>query len=148
MAKLLTLLSLVVVATAAQAPEPPTRSLLCLATNIYLEAGNQPWRGKLVVKDVTLNRGGSICRTVFARKQFSWTNQQKWSKIESFLDRPKLSVLERRAWEESKKAALSEEVVLSKEYKYFHATNIRPYWSGAGVVIGNHRFTATKKGIK
>jgi spore germination cell wall hydrolase CwlJ-like protein len=130
----------------AEAPANPERNLLCLEANVYLEAGNQPWKGKLAVKDVTLNRGGNICKTVFARKQFSWTHQLKWSKIESFLlDRPELTVLERKAWEESKKAAQSSEVVLSKEYKYFHATSVSPYWTGPGVVIGSHKFL---KGVK
>jgi spore germination cell wall hydrolase CwlJ-like protein len=125
----------------AQAPKQADQNLLCLAANVYLEAGNQSWKGKIAVKDVTLNRGGNVCKTVFARKQFSWTHQKKWSKIESFLlDRPTLSVLERKAWEESKKAAQSSEVVLSKEYKYFHAVNVKPYWTGAGIVIGDHKF--------
>jgi spore germination cell wall hydrolase CwlJ-like protein len=142
----LSILFTLVLATAAQAPGAPELNLLCLEANVYFEAGNQTWKGKIAVKDVTLNRGGSVCKTVFARKQFSWTHKQEWTKIESFLlDRPELSVLERKAWEESKKAALSEEVVLSKEYKYFHATNVRPYWTGPGVVIGNHKFL---KGVK
>jgi spore germination cell wall hydrolase CwlJ-like protein len=145
---MLKLLILLVAAASgkAHAPANPERNLLCLEANIYFESGNQPWTGKLAVKDVTLNRGGSVCRTVFARKQFSWTHKQRWAKIESFLlDRPELSVLEQKAWEESKKAAQSDEVVLSKEYKHFHATNVRPYWSATGVVIGNHKFL---KGVK
>ena len=142
----LSILFTLVLATAAQAPEAPEKNLRCLATNIYFESGNQTWKGKLAVKDVTLNRGGSVCKTVFARKQFSWTHKQEWTKIESFLlDRPELSVLERKAWEESKKAAQSDEAVLSKEYKHFHATDVRPYWSATGVVIGNHKFL---KGVK
>jgi hypothetical protein len=86
---------------------------------------------------------------VFAKKQFSWTHQQKWAKVESFLlDRPELNKLQSKAWEESKKAALSNEVVLGKEYTHFHATYVNPYWTREGVVIGSHKFIATKKGSK
>ena len=139
-------LSILLLTTTAYTPDSPKVSLLCLATNIYFEARAEPWKGKLAVKDVTLNRGSNVCKTVFARKQFSWTHQQTWNKIESFLlDRPELVALERRAWEESKKAALSAEVVLGKEYKHFHATYVSPYWTGKGVVIGNHKFI---KGVK
>jgi spore germination cell wall hydrolase CwlJ-like protein len=130
----------------ALTPELPTQNLLCLEANVYFEAGNQAWRGKLAVKDVTLNRGGNVCKTVFARKQFSWTSQQRWAKIESFLlDKPQLNSREAKAWEESKNAALSSEVVLSKEYKFFHATYVSPYWTGPGIVIGDHKFL---KGVK
>lgn len=130
----------------AAAPLQVGSNLLCLAANVYFEAGNQSWRGKLAVKDVTLNRGGEVCKTVFARKQFSWTHQQRWSKVESFLlDSPKLSKLEKRAWEEAKVAAQSSEVVLSKDYKYFHTLSVSPYWTGPGIVIGEHKFL---KGVK
>lgn len=126
---------------AACAPKPKEVALLCLPANVYFEAGNQAWKGKLAVKDVTLNRGESLCKTVFAKKQFSWTHQQKWHTIESFLlDKPQLNKLQQKAWEESKKAAQSSEVVLSKEYRHFHATYVSTYWSGPGVVIGDHKF--------
>ena len=122
------------------------RPLLCLATNIYFEAGNQTYKGKLAVKDVTLNRGGYICDTVFKRKQFSWTHQREWSIALSFLlDEPKLNKLEAKAWEESKKAASDLTTVLPRDYTHYHHIDVTPYWSKAGIVIGNHKFL---KGVK
>lgn len=117
------------------------RPLLCLAANIYFEAGNQSYEGKLAVKDVTLNRGGYVCNTVFKRKQFSWTHQKDWSLILSFLlDEPKLNKLDSKAWEESKRAAKDSKVVLPKGYTHYHATYVSPYWTKGGIVIGNHKF--------
>ena len=122
------------------------RPLLCLAANIYFEAGNQSYKGKLAVKDVTLNRGGYICDTVFKKKQFSWTHQQAWSVILSFvLDEPKLNKLDSKAWEESKRAALDTTIVLPEGYTHYHHIGITPYWSKSGIVIGNHKFL---KGVK
>lgn len=116
----------------------------CLAANIFFEAGNQPYKGKLAVKDVTLNRGG--CKAVFKRKQFSWTHQQSWSRIESFLlDKPELNYLDAKAWQESKKAAQDSTRVLSSQYTHYHSTAIRPPWTKDGVVIGDHKFL---KGVK
>ena len=55
----------------------------CLAKNIYYEAGVEDYTGKIAVAQVTWNRvrhgrwGKSICRVVYAKKQFSWTHQNK-----------------------------------------------------------------------
>lgn len=121
-------------------------NFLCLATNIYFEAGNQSMKGKLAVKDVTINRGDNICDVIFKKKQFSWTHQKSWSTVKSFLDdRPKLSKLEMRVWNESKKAARSKKRVLSKDYTHFHTTDVKPVWTGKGTVIGKHKFLKGKK---
>ena len=51
----------------------------CLARNIYHEARFEPYIGKIAVAQVTFNRvldgkwGDTICKVVYARKQFSWT---------------------------------------------------------------------------
>ena len=146
MLKLLLLFATAAVSGNAYTPKQADQNLLCLATNVYFEAGNQAWRGKLAVKDVTLNRGGDVCKTVFAKRQFSWTHQQEWSRIESFLlDRPELNVIDAKAWEESKKAAMSTEVVLTKEYKHYHHKAVSPHWTKKGIVIGSHKFM---KGVK
>ena len=53
--------------------------LKCLARNIYHEARFEPYIGKIAVAQVTFNRvldgkwGDTICKVVYARKQFSWT---------------------------------------------------------------------------
>lgn len=55
----------------------------CLARNIYHEARFEPYIGQIAVAQVTFNRvldgkwGDSICKVVFARKQFSWTLKPK-----------------------------------------------------------------------
>lgn len=130
---------------AVEAAEKP-KANLCLATNIYFEARNQPWKGQLAVKDVTLNRGGSVCATVFKRKQFSWTDSKPWRTVVQFLlDAPKdLNKLEQRAWERAKAAAKSKEVVLPKTYTHFHTLYVSPSWTGPGVVIGSHKFLEVK----
>ncbi|MCB9025745.1 MAG: cell wall hydrolase [Bdellovibrionaceae bacterium] len=57
--------------------------LMCLACNIYHESGNQSLNGKIAVGAVTINRvkslyyPNSICRVVWQKKQFSWTNDGK-----------------------------------------------------------------------
>ena len=54
-----------------------TANALCLALNLFFEAGIEPPLAQEAVAHVTLNRarntGASICRTVFAPAQFSWT---------------------------------------------------------------------------
>ena len=55
----------------------------CLTRNIYYEAGVESRVGKFAVAHVTVNRlktgywGNSICKVVYAKKQFSWTLAQK-----------------------------------------------------------------------
>lgn len=81
--------------------KPITKAQIkCLADNIYYEAGNQPWEGKLAVAFVTMKRlsergyPNSICGVVYERKdpiycQFTWAcenptryNRSQW--LESF----------------------------------------------------------------
>lgn len=124
----------------AQPPQVPEH--LCIAANVYFEARAEPLKGMIAVKDVTRNRGGNACVTVFAKSQFSWTAQFPWKRIEQFLtDSPKnLHEKEVKAWELCKQIAQSTKSVLSKDYKYFHATYVSPTWTRAGLVIGNHKF--------
>lgn len=62
----------------------PTSALLCLALNIYHEAGIDPIEGQMAVGFVTLNRAykkeKSLCDVVLEPKQFSWTNNALDSK--------------------------------------------------------------------
>jgi N-acetylmuramoyl-L-alanine amidase len=143
----LALLLLTLVSTHAQTDEPPRQDLFCLAANIYFEARSESLKGQIAVKDVTLNRGSDVCRVVFAPRQFSWTHQQRWKKIESFLlDRPALkNPIELRAWERAKAVASSQVKVLPSEYKHYHAIYVSPKWNKPGRVIGNHKFM---KGVK
>ena len=60
--------------------------LTCLTRNIYHEARGEAEAGQYAVANVTLNRlksgkwGNDICQVVYAKKQFSWTNQTKSAK--------------------------------------------------------------------
>lgn len=59
------------------------REKVCLARNIFYEAGVEDEAGKIAVAQVTLNRlksgrwGDDLCKVVHARKQFSWTLEKK-----------------------------------------------------------------------
>ena len=123
----------------------------CLVDNIYYEAGNQPWIGKMAVAYVTVNRvrdqryPNSICEVVWQKTtastcQFSWTCQ---------IDKVKRRKVNDEWWAES------EEVVkeLMKSYDpyvdptrgstHFHATYVKPEWGKSlyhVVTINDHIF--------
>lgn len=116
----------------------------CLAKNIYYEAGIEDYAGKIAVAQITWNRvktgrwGKTICRVVYARKQFSWTHQNKPA--------PRGPL-----WRDSRAAA--EDFVNGvramglQKSKYYHATWIKdPQWTRnleVVAVIGQHRFYQT-----
>lgn len=115
----------------------------CLAKNIYHEARGEPLEGQIAVAQVTVNRvqsgefQSSICKAVYADKQFSWT-----------IGKPK-TVKDRKAWEASVAIATA---VLTKsihlpDFKalYFHTKQVKPRWNRTKrivAVIGNHIFYA------
>lgn len=124
------------------------REIECLARNIYYEAGNESFEGKVAVAQVTVNRSEderfpeSVCsvvnqKTSFANKivcQFSWVCTKKRAKIDY------------ENWLEAKEVA--EKVLLDgfrlaklKDALYFHATHVNPNWGKVKVAkIGNHIF--------
>lgn len=118
----------------------PTNDLMCMAENIYYEAGIESYKGKLAVGQVVLNRvksskyPASICDVVFqgsfdaVRKpkgcQFSWTCQDGLSPIH------KNSI----AWDDSLRAAI--ELLSGKRYPdytdgatHYHAHYVDPSWN-------------------
>jgi spore germination cell wall hydrolase CwlJ-like protein len=122
---------------------------MCLAKNIYYEAGREQFRGKVAVAQVTLNRvyherfPETICGVVKQRTrvgnkiicQFSWTceavNKIRYPSLE---------------WQESLLAA---QQVLEADLRmerlnralYFHATHVNPQWGLERLTrIGNHIF--------
>ena len=114
----------------------------CLTRNVYYEAGVEDTPGKYAVAHVTVNRlktgywGKSVCKVVYAKKQYSWTAQKK-------LPRPNPTV-----WAESR--AVAEKVLTGYRVSglmhslYYHAIYIKdPKWADtqheAGQ-IGNHVF--------
>lgn len=99
----------------------------CLTKNIYYEAGVESSVGKFAVAHVTVNRlkagywGNTICKVVYAKKQFSWTLAKK-------LPRP-----DSKIWAESEEIA--RKVLAGHRVRgltrslYYHAVYIKdPTW--------------------
>ena len=122
----------------------------CLTRNIYYEAGVESKVGKFAVAHVTVNRlktgywGDSICKVVYAKKQFSWTLAKK-------LPRP-----DSKVWAESEEVA--RKVLAGHRVRgltkslFYHATYIKhPNWADpkhhAGK-IGAHVFYNRAKGSR
>lgn len=126
------------------------KDLDCLATNIYYEAGNQSFEGKVAVAQVTLNRlhdgrfGNTVCEVVYSKGlisgklicQFSWVcenkvrvlNKQTHQYIES------MEVAKKVYLENFRLSALQNSL-------YFHADYVRPGWRKEKITqIGRHIF--------
>ncbi len=128
----------------SHSPIPADHEIACLAINIYFEAGNQPFAGKLAVGMVTLNRVNSklfpntICDVVKQAKtkldhkgdvvpirnqcQFSWYCDGK-------ADDPRDS----DTWEEA--LSLARVLVIAPGFDitegslWYHANYVNPYWA-------------------
>lgn len=127
-----------------------TKQLDCLTKNIYHEAGNEPFEGKVAVAQVTMNRvesgrfGKDVCGVVYKKDnilgnivcQFSWacTNVNNVKPIYSGLYKES---------EEVAKKVLLENFRLStmKEALYYHADYVNPKWGKPKIAqIGRHIF--------
>src|SRR5262245_5162462 len=119
-----------------------TRSLDCLARNVYYEARGEPTAGQYAVAEVTMNRKASrhypktVCEVVYQREAFSWTE---------------LRVLEPPAGEAWLRAVqVAEDVYYQRRPRtlhpnvlHFHATYVQPDWSAEKqrvARIGKHVF--------
>jgi spore germination cell wall hydrolase CwlJ-like protein len=113
----------------------------CLANNIYMESRGESFRGQIAVAQVVVNRlhakkyGNSICEIIYAKNQFSWT--------EDYVSGNKNYKL----WKNSlviSRAVLSGELRLPKfNAKYFHNKTVKPQWAKNKqlvATIGNHYF--------
>lgn len=119
---------------------------LCMAFNIFHESRNQPRAGRVMVGQVTKNRTGSrrswgsVCDTVFADWQFSWTHEKPYID----LAKPK----EREALRDA--LVLSEKILRNQEpdasrgaMHYYNPTKATPFWRDAYVkigMVGDHMF--------
>ena len=125
------------------------RELMCLATNIYHEAGGESNKGKAAVAHVTLNRTNSplypkdICKVVYQKTgrscQFSWTCDRRPDRVPD-KDRNK-------SWQDSLKIAMLviEGIIKDPTHgaMYFHERRLRTDWHKNFVktaFIGNHIF--------
>ena len=114
----------------------------CLTKNVYYEAGVEDARGKVAVASVTVNRlkagywGNTLCKVVYAPKQFSWTMAKRLAKPDAEL------------WDQSRQIAY--QVLHGARVRgldrslFYHAIYIKnPNWADpkqeAGQ-IGNHIF--------
>lgn len=126
------------------------RQLECLAKNIYYEAGNEPFEGKVAVAQVTLNRVDSgnfpndVCKTIYQKNvfyektvcQFSW-----------YCDRSTtIKPINRAVYDECMIVAKK---VLMEGFRlpgltqalYYHADYINPGWNRQQVAkVGRHIF--------
>lgn len=110
----------------------------CLVRNIYYESRGEPIKGQEAVAVVTINRTvasehKSICKTVYAPYQFSWTRMKN------------LRVLDANAWSNATDIAYR---TLTGNHSlgifnatHFHATYINPNWGLKRLrKIGSHIF--------
>lgn len=123
-----------------------TSEQLCMAHNIYYEAGVESTSGKYAVAQVTMNRvktgrwGRSVCSVVYSPKQFSWTTKNT-------VEPPRGA-----AWTESQqiaRAVLRGAVVPKLNTAlYYHADYCNPAWrknSAKIAKIGQHIFYSSAK---
>jgi len=119
------------------------QDVACLAKNIYMEARGEPIEGQVAVAQVTLNRlntgnfGSTLCKVVYAKNQFSWTNE-KLKPIKN-----------NKEWEAAviiATAVLKGSIHLPNfNALYYHTRQVRPVWAKTKVRIAriaNHIFYA------
>ena len=109
----------------------PNSERECLAQNIYFEAKNEPYQGKLAVATVTVNRVGhkkypkNVCGVVWQKKsrscQFSWTCDGKSDKIKDRELYQESLLVASEVLEKDKRS-----VIIGPNAMYFHSTSIKP----------------------
>lgn len=137
-------------AAKTESVESVEKNLSCLAINIYKEAANEPFEGKVAVAQVTLNRTknpnfpDTICDVVYQKNTFMGkvVCQFSWYCDGSYKGR----VVNKQAYDESYKVA---KMVYLEDFKlesvknalYYHADYVSPNWGKKKVTkIGAHIF--------
>jgi len=137
-----------------QVSEDFNKQLKCLADNVYFEAANESYEGKLAVAQVTINRANdpkfpsTVCEVVYQRSyvnkllvcQFSWTCMKN------------MLVRNKYAYDESElvaRKALTEpnvhDIISKTNAMYYHNTQVDPGWNLQRVTqIGHHIFYRSK----
>ena len=131
------------------------KQLNCLAKNIYYEAGNEPFEGKVAVAQVTINRSNSgrypsdICDVVYQKNvfygkvvcQFSWYCENGPKTIGN-------TAGHRESMEVAKKVLLENFRLPSlKDAYFYHADYVSPNWNKPKIAkIGRHIFYGEKNG--
>lgn len=144
----------------AKPNKPATDSqLMCLAKNIYYEAGMESREGMMAVAQVTLNRADhnsfpkTVCGVVNQKTQVTVVKENKPSvkticQFSWVCAPPRAVRYVSDAWQNS--LAVATEVMYSglrldntsmAEALYFHAVHVNPHWGLERVArIGNHIF--------
>lgn len=136
--------------------------LNCLAQNIYFEAANQPYAGKMMVGLVVIARLNSqhypntICGIVFQglrwhgkeirdKCQFSWTCDGIKHVVD--LGNP----IDKKAWDASMSIAAilitNRSSIHADELTHYHEVSVKPYWAKTMVPVmqvGRHLFYAAR----
>lgn len=131
------------------------RQLDCLAINIYREAGNEPFEGKVGVAQVTLNRTensnfpNDVCAVVYQKNKFveNVVCQFSWYCDSTHRNRPINKDSYAESYEVAKKVLLENFRLPSlHEALYYHADYVNPRWPHTKVVkIGRHIFYKPKE---
>lgn len=143
LSKILIGITLVSISTAVHTSkvDKTKQDLYCMAANLYFEARGEPLVGQKAVAKVTINRVNSkkypdsVCKVVFQRKQFSWTHQEPWDKIQKAINgvEPSKNVLDAAAYQQALKTAKtslkSPTNAIPNEALWYHADYVSPKWA-------------------
>lgn len=118
-------------------------AVLCLAANVFFEARSESVPGQYAVAQVTMHRAKNdqrkVCKTVYARKQFSWTAKVQQAPFKT----------DPEAWRRSQIIALTvlqrkiAPDFFNKGADHYHASYVSPRWANnlrRTTVIGHHIF--------
>jgi spore germination cell wall hydrolase CwlJ-like protein len=141
--------------TSSITTEVRERQLDCLATNIYREAGYEPFEGKVAVAQVTLNRTQDpnfpkdVCGVVYQKTvvmqkvvcQFSWHCDSAAKR------RPVNNEAYKESYEVAKKVLLEGfRLSTMDDALYYHADYVNPKWGKEKLgKIGRHIFYSGRK---
>lgn len=130
------------------------KQIQCMSKNIYWEAANEPFEGKVAVAQVTLNRVASgkfpesVCGVVYQKNvlyekvvcQFSWFCEA------NNINKPIHPKLYQESEDVAKMVMLEGMRLPSlKEAMYYHADYINPRWNKEKITqIGHHIFYKEK----
>jgi len=113
--------------------------IMCLADNIYHEAGNQSLTGKIAVTNVVMNRmkqperfASTACGVIYQRHQFSWVPHRRKSRN---------SELFRECVEIATRVYYGTYRDVTNGALFYHANYVNPRWRYRPVArIGAHIF--------
>jgi spore germination cell wall hydrolase CwlJ-like protein len=130
--------------------EDRTRQLKCMTQNIYWEAANEPFEGKVAVAQVTMNRvedgrfAKDVCGVVYQKNVFydRVVCQFSWYCEGTHRVRPVHPGLWQESEEVAKKVLLEGFRLPSmKQALYYHADYVNPQWGKPKIdKIGRHIF--------